>query len=209
MTFEPQSPPPLFEARRGMSRVSLALTADALLWVKGGGDRLQALLAAPLTASADEHIIGDSRGRIRLSDVNWLRANKSHTDVAICHGPPFDPATDTFTFKADVARESFLTSVTESGGFERTEETYGPLRNVAAPVGAILLSFGVALVSYLDFQARGDWQPAIVAVVVALLVVGSVGWLVERLRRPAIVVLLRRRSEKRADAANEAGGDRN
>jgi hypothetical protein len=175
-----------------MSRVTLALTANALVWVRGGDDALQARLVAAEATNPDEYVIGDCHGKTRLSDVFWLRANKSHSDVAICHGAPFDPATDTFTFQDDRAREAFLDSVARSGGFARTEDAYGPLRNVLAPTVAILFCLGIAVVGFLDFRARGSWSAA-VAVLGVMLLIGSAGWLVEGLRKPAIVVLLRRR----------------
>jgi hypothetical protein len=138
---------------------------------------------------------------IKLSEVISLVVNKNNQDVTVLHGPRgFDHYTTAFTLESAEARETFLDTVARRlpGGFTRDEERYGPFRNIVGPVAAVLLSATAAVSLWIDLASRFDWQVAGMLAVSSFFLLGTLGWLAERLKQPAVIILV----EPRTDVGN-------
>ena len=91
------------------------------------------------------------------------------------------------------ARELFLKVVGDRlpGGSIREEDAYGPFQNILGPVAAVSCSLFMVVASGLDLLRRGfDWQTALFLAVGVFFSLGTIGWLVERMKKPAIIILI-------------------
>ncbi|MES1243090.1 MAG: hypothetical protein ABUT39_15875 [Acidobacteriota bacterium] len=128
---------------------------------------------------------------IKFSELINLSVNKNNQDVTVLYGPRrFEHDTAAFTLESAEAREAFLDIVARRlpGGFAREEERYGPFRNIFGPAAGVLLSATAAVSLGIDLARGFDWQVAVMLAVSSFFLLGTLGWLVERLKAPAVMI---------------------
>lgn len=177
-----------FPARR-LFPVTVLVASDRILLVE---ERLPVeLQASPADIDVSTLTL---RGEVPLSDITFIKGNKQNCYVAISHDPwKIESSTTAFDLESTEARELFLEVVGDRlpGGSIREEDAYGPFQNILGPATAVACSLFMAVASGLDLLRRGfDWQAALILAVGVFFSLGTLGWLVERLKKPAIIILI-------------------
>ena len=168
-------------------KATVLLASSSLYIVKGH--------LSPLALPVDIDISAlPVRSEVKFSDIMFLKANKKNTYVIISHDPlKIESSTTAFTLRNPEERDAFLELVGSrlAGGSSREEDAYGPFRNTLGPIAGVAWSLIMAVGGGIDLVRRCcDWQPAFVMVLGIVFSLGTIGWLVERLKNPAIIILV-------------------
>ena len=140
---------------------------------------------------------GDPLYQIPYADVIWLKANRTSTDVQILYrSGHIDSSMTILTFATAFARDRFLSDLEHifPGGMAREERHYGWFWNLVPPFLASAAAIALSVVALRDWWTRIDWQPLVISILLIFATFISLGWLTQRARSPAYMILLRPQS---------------
>ncbi len=193
----------------------LFVVADEAVYVSNPDKEKLAAIAERLRGGAAVKAVVPGADEIRYSAITSVKANKFRDDLNIHHRQGSQTRMKNVTFKDGAARDVALAAVARrlAPRFQRREVQYGVVRAAFAP---LLTAGGFAAFTYISVQAAAGiaggetaeihgraraqkrifaWAlellgPVGVAVVGGLIVLGCVAWLIARVKRPPLMVIL-------------------
>ncbi len=193
----------------------LFVVADGALYVSNPDREKLAGIESQLSRGAVVRAVVPDAEEVRYGMITAVKANKFRADFNIYHTQASQSRMKNVTFKDAPARDRALAALARrlAPRFQRREVQYGVVRAAVAP---LLATGGLAAFTYFAVLAAGEvargqavqihgraraskrlfvWAldllgPVGVGVVGGLVVVGCFAWLIARVRRPPLMIVL-------------------